>query len=45
MIEINLAQTVNVANDSGSAHAINVKCLFSDKATMAMQTGEPPILI
>ena len=35
MIETNLAQTVNAANDSGSAYDTNVKYLLSDKQILA----------
>ena len=35
MIETNLAQTVNAANDSGSAYDTNVKYLLSDKQILS----------
>lgn len=35
IIETNLAQTVNAANDSGSAYDTNVKYLLSDKQILS----------
>lgn len=35
MIETNLAQTVNAANDAGSAYDTNVKYLLSDKQILS----------
>lgn len=35
MIETNLAQTVNAANDAGSTYDTNVKYLLSDKQILS----------